>query len=617
LSKRTAKPSTPTLKPSKTGLRLGRVLRPHWKPLLVALVAVIGEAAADIAEPWPVTIVVDSVLGAKKLPRILDRAITITFGTNTTAILEFALAAVILIAIVGGISAYVEKYLTTSVSQWVAHDMRLLLYQRIQRLSLAEHGQSRAGDLITRVTKDIDAVQDFIDTALLGIIVNIATLAGMIGVMLWVNWRFTLIGLSIAPPLGLFVYFYSRRIKEASRAVKKKESELMSGVAEVLVSIQVVQAFAREDYEDRRFNSESRQNVRVGLQARSIKAKLSPMVDIFVAVGTCMVLGYGVRLVSTGQLSIGVLIVFLMYLKKTYKPLKDLSKMANTLSKAAVSYERIQEVVGVDSQIRDLPGARVAPPFKGLIELDHVTFGYNDDVTVLKDVSLRIEPGTVAAIVGPSGQGKSTIASLLPRFFDPIAGAIKIDGSDIREYTLKSLRDQISFVLQDSLLFRGTIWENLCYGKPDADPEATILAAQQANAHDFIMALPRGYGTMVSERGTTLSGGQRRRIAIARAIVRDTPILILDEPTTGLDAASEHAVTEALDRLMKGRTCIVIAHHLNTICGADVIFVVKDTAIVERGTHEELLANGALYSELYEMQRHVGARVSDDRQARH
>ena len=617
MSKRTAKPSTPTLKPSKTGLRLGRVLRPHWKPLLVALVAVIGEAAADIAEPWPVTIVVDSVLGAKKLPRILDRAITITFGTNTTAILEFALAAVILIAIVGGISAYVEKYLTTSVSQWVAHDMRLLLYQRIQRLSLAEHGQSRAGDLITRVTKDIDAVQDFIDTALLGIIVNIATLAGMIGVMLWVNWRFTLIGLSIAPPLGLFVYFYSRRIKEASRAVKKKESELMSGVAEVLVSIQVVQAFAREDYEDRRFNSESRQNVRVGLQARSIKAKLSPMVDIFVAVGTCMVLGYGVRLVSTGQLSIGVLIVFLMYLKKTYKPLKDLSKMANTLSKAAVSYERIQEVVGVDSQIRDLPGARVAPPFNGLIELDHVTFGYNDDVTVLKDVSLRIEPGTVAAIVGPSGQGKSTIASLLPRFFDPIAGAIKIDGSDIREYTLKSLRDQISFVLQDSLLFRGTIWENLCYGKPDADPEATILAAQQANAHDFIMALPRGYGTMVSERGTTLSGGQRRRIAIARAIVRDTPILILDEPTTWLDAASEHAVTEALDRLMKGRTCIVVAHHLNTICGADVIFVVKDTAIVERGTHEELLANGALYSELCEMQRHVGARVSDDRQARH
>jgi ATP-binding cassette, subfamily B, bacterial len=597
------------LKTAKTGLRLGRLLRPHWKPLVIALVAVIGEAAADIAEPWPVTIVVDSVLGAKKPPPRLDRAITLIFGTNTIAILEFALAAVILVAIVGGISAYIEKYLTTSVSQWVAHDMRLLLYQRIQRLSLAEHGRTRAGDLLTRVTKDIDAVQDFIDTALLGIIVNIATLVGMVGVMLWINWRFTLIGLSIAPPLGLFVYFYSRRIKEASRAVKKKESELMSGVAEVLVSIQVVQAFAREDYEDRRFKSESRQNVRAGLQARSIKAKLSPIVDVFVAVGTCLVLGYGVRLVSTGQLSTGVLIVFLMYLKKTYKPLKDLSKMANTLSKAAVSYERIQEVVGVASEIRDRSDAQVAPPFKGLVEFDHITFRYNDDVTVLKDVSLRIEPGTVAAIVGPSGQGKSTIASLLPRFFDPVAGAVKIDGRDIRDYTLKSLRDQISFVLQDSLLFRGTIWENLCYGKPDADPEATILAAQQANAHDFIMALPHGYGTMVAERGTTLSGGQRRRIAIARAIVRDTPILILDEPTTGLDAASEYAVTEALERLMKGRTCIVVAHHLNTICRADVIFVVKDTAVVERGTHEELLATGGLYSELYEMQRRHGAKT--------
>jgi ATP-binding cassette subfamily B protein len=587
-------------------VRLGRLLRPHWKSLLIALFAVVGEAAADIAEPWPVTIVIDSVLGAKRPPHILDRAITVTFGTNTTAILEFALSAVILIAIVGGISAYVEKYLMTSVSQWVAHDMRLQLYQRIQRLSLAEHGRSRAGDLITRVTKDIDSVQDFIDTALLGIIVNIATLVGMVGVMLWVNWRFTLIGLSIAPPLGLFVYFYSRRIKEASRAVKKKESELMSGVAEVLVSIQVVQAFAREDYEDRRFNSESRQNVRAGLQARSVKAKLSPVVDVFVAIGTCLVLGYGVRLVSTGQLSTGVLIVFLMYLKKMYKPLKDLSKMANTLSKAAVSYERIQEVVGVDSEIRDLPGAKVAPPFKGLVELDGITFRYNDDVTVLKDVSLRVEPGTVAAIVGPSGQGKSTIASLLPRFFDPAAGVVRIDGTDIREYTLKSLRDQISFVLQDSLLFRGTIWENLCYGKPDADPEATILAAQQANAHDFIMALPQGYGTMVGERGTTLSGGQRRRIAIARAIVRDTPILILDEPTTGLDAASEYAVTEALERLMKGRTCIVVAHHLNTIRRADVIVVVKDTAVVERGTHEELLARGGVYSELYEMQKHPG-----------
>jgi ATP-binding cassette subfamily B protein len=428
--------------------------------------------------------------------------------------------------------------------------------------------------------------------------------------MLYVNWRFTLIGLSVAPVLFLFVYFYSRKIKDASRAVKRKETELLSGVAEVFSAIQVVQAFAREDYEDRRFDSESRENVHAGLQARSVKAKLSPMVDIIVALGTCFVLAYGVHLVTSGVLSTGVLIVFLLYLKKTYKPIKDLSKMTNTLSKASVSWERIQEVMSTDSAIRDRADAREAPPFKGRIEFDRVTFGYDDDVQVLRDVSLRVEPGQVAAIVGPSGMGKSTIASLVPRFFDPNAGVVTIDGHDIREFTLKSLRDQMSFVLQDSLLFRGTIWENIAYGRPNADPEMTIRAAELANAHEFIMKLQHGYGTMVGERGTALSGGQRRRIAIARAIVRDTPILILDEPTTGLDAASEHAVVDALERLMKGRTCLVIAHHLDTIRRADVIFVVKDAAIVERGSHDSLFAAGGVYRDLYELQTNHGAQTS-------
>ena len=581
---------------------LGKILRPHWKTLLVALLAVVGETVADVLEPWPLKIVVDNILQGKHLPRLLDAAVVGVFGNGQWALLTFALATVVLIAIVGGVGAYVEKYLTTSVSQWVAHDLRLLLYQRIQRLSLADHGKSRAGDLISRVTKDIDDVQDFIDTALIGIVVNVLTLVGMIGIMLYVNWRFTLIGLSVAPILFVFVFLYSRRIKEASRTVKRKESDLMSGVAEVFNAIQVVQAFAREDYEDRRFTFESRENVRAGLQARSVKAKLSPLVDVIVAIGTCMVLGYGVTLVRAGELSTGVLIVFLMYLKKSYKPIKDLSKIANTLSKTAVSYERIQEVLGTESAIADMPGARIAPPFKGTIEFDRVTFGYEKDAHVLKEVSLRVEAGQVAAIVGPSGVGKSTIASLVPRFFDPISGAVKIDGADVRTLTLKSLRDQISFVLQDSLLFSGTVWENIAYGKPTAPPEDTIRAAQLANAHEFILNLPQGYATLVGERGSTLSGGQRRRIAIARAIVRDTPILILDEPTTGLDAAAEHAVVEAVERLIKGRTCLIIAHHFETIQRADVIFVVKDAVIVERGTHESLLEAGGVYRELYDLQ---------------
>jgi len=589
-----------------TTLGIGRLLRPHWKALVVAFVAVIGETLADVLEPWPITIVVDNILEGKKLRGPLGAAVTGLFGHDPAAMLKFALGLVLLIAVVGGISAYIEKYLTTSVSQWIAHDLRLLLYQRIQRMSLAEHGKSRAGDLITRVTKDIDAVQDFIDSALLGIIVNVLTLVGMIAIMLYFNWRFTLIGLSVAPVLFVFVYFYSKKIKDASRKVKRKESELVSGVAEQLASIQVVQAFAREDLEDRRFSWESRENVRAGLEARSVKAKLSPVVDLIVAVGTCAVLAYGVKLISSGQLSTGVLILFLFYLKKTYKPIKDLSKMPSMLAKTAVSYERIREVLGIESTIRDRPDARVASPFTGAIAFDHVTFAYDSGVHVLKDVSLRIEPGQAAAIVGPSGMGKTTIASLVARFFDPIDGSVTIDGTDVREFTLKSLRDQISFVLQESLLFRGTIWENICYGRPDADPEDTIRAAQLANAHEFIMNLPQGYGTMVGERGVTLSGGQRRRIAIARAMVRNTPILILDEPTTGLDAASEHAVVEALDRLMQGRTSLVIAHSLKTIQRADVIFVVKDAAIVQRGTHEALLAAGGVYRELYEMQTHPG-----------
>jgi subfamily B ATP-binding cassette protein MsbA len=580
---------------------VGHLVGAHWKPLTLALIAVIGETVADVLEPWPIKIVVDNILQGKKLPPRLD-AIVALFPHNPYATLNFALTAVLLIAAIGAISSYSEKVLTTSVAQWVAHDLRRMVYQRIQRLSLAEHGESRTGDLLTRVTSDIDAVQDFITSALLGIVISLLTLSGMLGVMFYMNWRFTLVGLSVAPPMFLLVYVYTKRIKKASRLVKKREGELMSGVAEVLTSIQVVQAYAREEYEDRRFDWASRQNVAAGLRARSMKARLSPMVDLLVAVGTCLVLGYGARLVMSGALSTGQLIIFLLYLGKTYKPMRDLSKMTNTVSKATLSFERIQELLDMESRVRDLPGARTAPRFTGALEFDHITFSYDGTNPILKDVSMRIEPGQVAAIVGPSGTGKTTIAGLIPRFFDPQAGRITIDGHDIREFTLKSLRDQVSFVLQDTLLFRGTVWENIAYGKPDAEIEDTVRAAEEANAHEFIVKMPDSYATMVGERGATLSGGQRRRIAIARAIVRDTPILVLDEPTAGLDAASEQYVTQALERLMKGRTSIVIAHHLNTIRHADVIFVVKDAEVVERGTYEELLMKGGVFAQLHAIQ---------------
>src|SRR5262245_10242487 len=581
--------------------RIGRLLWPQWKPLVFALVAVVGETLADVLQPWPIKIVLDNVVQGKALGGWFGSLVGRFLPAGRFATLDLAVAAVALIALLDAFSSYSEKSLTTRVAQWVSHDLRRSVYQHLQRLSLADHRESRSGDLMMRMTSDISAVQDCITSALVGILVNVLTIAGILGVMFYVNWRFTLLALSVVPILFGVVYFYTRRIKAASRAVRKREGELLSGVAEVLSSIHVVQAFAREDYEDRRFASESRSNIGAGLQARSVKAKLSPTVNVIVAIGTCLVLAYGGRLAIAGEISAGVLVVFLLYLNKLYKPIRDLSKLTDTVAKASVGYERIQEVLDLESKVRDHPAARAAPPFRGTIEFDRVTFGYGD-ISVLSDVSFRIEPGQVAAIVGPSGTGKSTIVSLITRFYDPLSGAVRIDGADVRDYSLKSLRDQISFVLQDTLLFRATIWENIAYGQPDASIEDTVRAAMLANAHGFITDLPLGYATMVGDRGLTLSGGQRQRIAIARAIVRNSPILILDEPTAGLDAASEREVIDALERLMEGRTSIVIAHHLGTIRHADVIFVVKGSRIVEQGTHDQLLVSGGLYSELHRQQ---------------
>ena len=566
-----------------------------------ALVAAAFMAAADLLEPWPIKIVLDYALHSRPVPPWMTGAVAWA-GGDTLAIVNLAVMGTAAIAIAGAISSYAQNYLTTNVGQRVMHELRQTVYHHIHRLSLAEHDDKQTGDLISRVTSDIDSIQDFVATALLGIVANWLTLLGIVGVMLYASWRFTLVSLLVAPVLFVIVYIFTRRIRVAARHVRKKEGELISTVQEVLSSIRVVKAFAREDYEQRRFELQSLDNVEAALSARGIKMLLSPVVDLVVATGTCLMLGYGARMVLANVLTAGDLMVFLAYLRMMYKPMRELSKMTDTVSKASIGFERVREILETESAVRDRRHARVARGFKGRVDFKNVSFEYTPGQPVVENLSFAILPGQVAAFVGQTGGGKTTIINLIARFYDPTSGTVSIDGVDIREFTLKSLRDQISFVLQDTLLFHAPVWKNIAYGRPEATRAEIVRAAELARADEFIKEMPDGYDTMVGERGVTLSGGQRQRISIARAVIRNAPILILDEPTVGLDARSEQLVSDGLQDLMKGRTSIIIAHHLGTILHADVIFVMNERQLVEQGTHDELTTSGGVYSGLFQIQ---------------
>ncbi len=578
-----------------------QLLRPHAKLLTFGIIAVLFEGIASLAEPWPLKIVLDNVIKSRPGQGPLNQLI-LSFADDKAAVLKFASLSLLAIAALGAICSYTEKYITASLGQWIMHDLRRKLYSHIQLLSLGFHSQKQTGDLISRLTSDIDAIQSFITSGLLGVLINSLTLVGMIAIMLCLSRQFTVIALSVAPLLFIVVFHYTRRIKKATREVRQKEGEMASVIQEVLSSMHVVRAFAREDYEQRRLADVSRQSVDIALKARSLKVKLSPMIDMIIAVGTCLVLWFGGRMALAGAISAGSLVLFIWYVGRMYKPMRELAKTADAYTKAAVGYERIREVLETEHEVRNLPGARCAPTFRGKIELDDVSFGYEPNRPVLKHIALKVEPGQVAALVGPTGAGKTTIINLIPRFYDPDAGMVKIDGTDVRLFQQESLRQQISFVLQDTLLFHGPVWYNIAYGKPEATRAEILRAASLANADEFIEQMPQGYETVIGERGVTLSGGQRQRIAIARAVIRNTPILILDEVSTGLDAGCEKLVFEALDRLMQNKTSIVIAHRLATIRSADVIFVVSDGVIHERGNHTELLRKGGLYAELHDLQ---------------
>ena len=580
-------------------LSITSLLRPHARLLAIAGAAMLVQGVTELLEPWPLKVIFDYVLGSKPVPAWLGP--WLSRPNDRLAVLDAAAMAVVVIAVVSAVSAYADKYFSSTVGKRVGFDLRHRLYHHIQRLSLSFYERRQTGDMVVRLTSDIDAAEDFV-AAILQITLDVITIAGMTAVMFYLDWRFSLIGLSVAPALFVMVYRYTRRIKNAARDVKQKESALASVVQESISSARVVKAFATEDFEERRLDRESRESVDLSLRARSLKARLAPLVDVIVAVGTCLVLWFGVRLVLVGRLTPGALLVFVIYLGKMYKPMKNLSKMADTLSKAAISFERIREVLGIESDVRDRPGARPAPPFRGRIEFTNVEFGFATDQIVLNGATLVVEAGQKAALVGVTGSGKSTLLCLIPRLYDVRGGQVLIDGVDVRDYKLESVRRQVSFVLQDALLFRATVAQNIAYGMPDATPDQIVRAAQLAHADEFIDKLPKGYETMLGERGDTLSGGQRQRIAIARAIIRDAPILLLDEPSASLDPESEQLIFEGLSTLMAGRTSITIAHRLATVRNADIIFVLANGVIAEQGTHAQLMAANGIYSRLYRIQ---------------
>jgi ATP-binding cassette subfamily B protein len=590
------------LRKSLPGLsRIARRFWPHLRKerrlIATSLLALFAEVGLRLLEPWPLKFVFDSVLASK--PGQNSSGVPLIDRLDPSTLLIAAAVAVVAITALRALASYFNTVGFAMLGNRVLTRVRSELYAHMQRLSLSFHTKARGGDLVVRVISDVSQLKDVAVTALLPMVAHALILLGMVGLMLWLNWQLTLLALVTVPLFWLSTLRLSKRIQDAARKQRKREGAMAATASESLGAIKVVQALSLEKTLSAAFFSQNKESLKQDAKASKLSASLERTVDVLIAISTGLVLWYGATLVMSKSLTPGDLLVFLTYLKNAFKPVRDFAKYTGRLAKATAAGERVLDLLEREPDVRDLPNAIPAPGLRGAVAFENVSFEYEPGRPVLRGINLDVEPGGHVALVGASGNGKSTLVGMILRLYDPSRGSVKIDGRDIREYTLDSLRAQISVVMQDTILFAASARDNIAYGAPNATDEEIIAAARLANAHDFIEALPEGFDTVLGERGATLSNGQRQRIAIARAAIRHAPILILDEPTTGLDEENEHAVMEALQRLMVGRTTFLITHKLAHAQLADKVMVLENGRIVEQGRYDELLHSGRLQRQIY------------------
>ncbi|MEX0789898.1 MAG: ABC transporter ATP-binding protein, partial [Actinomycetota bacterium] len=578
-------------------------LKRYWYLLALAIVFTAISGLAGVAEPWPLAFLVDSVLGDEPVPGWIPGV----FTGSTGGLILLAVAAGLLIAFVMNSIHVVNEYVQTKLAEKMVLDFRSDLFQHVQRLSLAFHSEHRRGSLMFAINSQANTMGE-ITVALLPLAEGAIMLFGMFVVAYKIDSQLALLSLTVVPFIYSATGYYGKRIDPELRRVRGLESMSMSIVYEAMSMIRVILAFGRENYEHRRFRNQGEDAVDARVRLTIRQTGFSLAVNVITAAGTALVLWVGARHVLERDLTVGQLLIIMSYIASVYKPLEQISTTFANLQEQLISLEAATDLLASPTDVEDPPDGISAGRAKGDVTFENVSFNYKSRKGTLKDVSFEVKAGSVVALVGPTGAGKSTLVGLIPRFMDPQEGRILIDGTDVRNLQLESLRDQISLVLQEPLLFSGSILENIRYGRLDATDEEVFEAAKAAGAHDFISRLPIKYKTVLGEGGAQISGGERQRVCIARAFVRDAPILILDEPTSSVDSKTEGAILQALQRLMVGRTTFMIAHRLGTIRHADKIMVISDGEVIQQGTHAELAAEQGLFQELLEAQGMLGAR---------